>query len=156
MCSICGEINFIDEPSCALVKDMNQTMKHRGPDSDGIFLDNNVSFGHNRLCVIDIENGAQPMSVFYGNKKYTIVYNGEIYNCDEIRKDIKKQGIELKTNCDTEVVLYSYILYGEDAPKTLVVYDPKAIREMNGYFSAETFDLYRHWTYVRTLLRSTA
>ena len=47
-------------------------------------------------------------------------------------------------------------LYGEDAPKTLVVYDPKAIREMNGYFSAETFDLYRHWTYVRTLLRSTA
>ena len=119
MCSICGEINFIDEPSNTLIRDMNQTMKHRGPDSDGIFLDSNVSFGHNRLCVIDIENGAQPMSVFYGNKKYTIVYNGEIYNCDEIRKDIKKLGIELKTNCDTEVVLYSYIIYGDDAPKFL-------------------------------------
>ena len=119
MCSICGEINFIDEPSATLVKDMNQAMKHRGPDSDGVFWDNNASLGHNRLCVIDIENGAQPMSVFYGNKKYTIVYNGEIYNCDEIRKDIKNQGIELKTNCDTEVVLYSYILYGDDAPKFL-------------------------------------
>ncbi|MBQ3039975.1 MAG: asparagine synthase (glutamine-hydrolyzing) [Clostridia bacterium] len=119
MCSICGEINFTNEPNASLAKKMNETMRHRGPDADGLFFDKNVSFGHNRLCVIDVENGAQPMSVIYGNKKYTIVYNGEIYNCDEIRKDIKKQGISLKTNCDTEIVLYAYILYGVDAPRML-------------------------------------
>lgn len=119
MCSICGEVNFMDEPSLSLVEAMNKTMKHRGPDADGVFYDEYVSLAHNRLCVIDIENGSQPMSVFYGNKKYTIVYNGEIYNCDELRRDIKKQGIDLKTNCDTEIVLYSYILYGDDAPKML-------------------------------------
>lgn len=119
MCSICGEVNFISEPSLSLVKEMNKAMKHRGPDASGVFYDDCASLGHNRLCVIDIENGAQPMSVFYGNKKYTIIYNGEIYNCDELRQEIKKQGIELKTTCDTEIVLYSYILYGEDAPKML-------------------------------------
>ena len=129
MCSICGEVNFINEPKVNETKIMNDTMKHRGPDSDGLFFDNNVSLGHNRLSVIDIENGAQPMCAFYGNKKYTIVYNGEIYNCDELRKEIKKNGIDLKTNCDTEIVLYSYILYGEDAPKML-----------NGIFAFMVYD----------------
>ena len=98
---------------------MNSVMKHRGPDDSDIFYDENVCLGHNRLSVMDIENGHQPMSVAYGNKRYTIVYNGEIYNCDEIKKDIKKRGIKLRTNCDTEVVLYSYIIYGNDCPKYL-------------------------------------
>ena len=121
MCSICGEVDFASTSDirCDTVKKMNAVMKHRGPDDSDIFCDENVCLGHNRLSVMDIENGHQPMSVMYGNKKYTIVYNGEIYNCDEIKKDIKKRGIELKTNCDTEVVLYSYIIYGEDCPKYL-------------------------------------
>ncbi len=119
MCSICGEINYNRKPSLALTEKMNQEMKHRGPDSCGVFFDEYVSLGHNRLAVMDIENGAQPMSVIYGNKKYTIVYNGEIYNCDELKKAIEKQGISLKTNCDTEVVLYSYILFGDDCPSML-------------------------------------
>ena len=120
MCSICGEINFLEpKNNHSLINEMNGTMKHRGPDASGFFFDNTVSLGHNRLCVMDIENGAQPMSVIYGNKKYTIVYNGEIYNCEELRKEIKRQGIFLRTNCDTEVVLYSYILYGEDCPSML-------------------------------------
>ena len=119
MCSICGEINFLKTPSVALTSEMNKTMVHRGPDESGTLFDGSFAVGHNRLSVVDIENGQQPMSVFYGNKKYTIVYNGEIYNCDEIRKDIKKQGITLKTNCDTEIVLYSYILYGDDCPSHL-------------------------------------
>ncbi|MBQ8546602.1 MAG: asparagine synthase (glutamine-hydrolyzing) [Clostridia bacterium] len=117
MCSICGEINFLEpKGNDILIKEMNDTMKHRGPDASDLFFDKSASLGHNRLCVVDIENGAQPMSVIYGNKKYTIVYNGEIYNCEELRKEIRRQGIFLKTNCDTEVVLYSYILYGEDCP----------------------------------------
>ncbi len=121
MCSICGEVDFISpsDKRYDTVAKMNKEMKHRGPDDSDIFSDENVCLGHNRLSVMDIENGHQPMSCFYGNKKYTIVYNGEIYNCDEIKRDIKKRGIELRTNCDTEVVLYSYIIYGKDCPKYL-------------------------------------
>lgn len=121
MCSICGEIDF-NKPCKGrldIVKKMNYVQKHRGPDDSDIYTDQFACLGHNRLSVIDIENGHQPMSVIYGNKKYTIVYNGEIYNCDELRKEIKKHGIELKTNCDTEVVLYSYILFGDNCPSYL-------------------------------------
>ncbi len=128
MCSICGEISFKNTVGTA-VKKMNLEMKHRGPDDQGIFGDEYITLGHNRLSVMDPENGKQPMSIAYGNKKYTIVYNGEIYNCDEIKKDISRQGIELKTSCDTEVVLYSYILYGTDCPKML-----------NGIFAFAIYD----------------
>ena len=121
MCSICGEVDFLsaNDERYETVYKMNETMKHRGPDRSDIFFDKFACLGHNRLSVVDIENGHQPMSVIYGNKKYTIVYNGEIYNCDEIRKELTKRGIELKTNCDTEVVLYAYIIYGDDCPSYL-------------------------------------
>ncbi|MBQ7906478.1 MAG: asparagine synthase (glutamine-hydrolyzing) [Clostridia bacterium] len=120
MCSICGEINFwVPEERGDIVEKMSRTMKHRGPDESDIFIDSYATLAHNRLSVVDIEKGKQPMSVVYGNKKYTIVYNGEIYNCDELRREIKKHGIYLKTNCDTEVVLYAYILFGQNAPKHL-------------------------------------
>ncbi len=128
MCSICGEINFYAPPS-ARVTEMNKEIKHRGPDASGEFFDSCAYLGHNRLAVMDPQNGAQPMSVIYGNKKYTIVYNGEIYNAPELRKEIEAQGIEFKTNCDTEVVLFAYIVYGEDAPKML-----------NGIFAFMVYD----------------
>ena len=131
MCSICGEIDFINPSSVmeGCTNNMSNAMKHRGPDDSDIFTEIGVCLGHNRLSVMDPENGKQPMSVFYGNKKYTIVYNGEIYNCDELRKEIKRKNIYLKTNCDTEVVLYSYILYGVDCPKHL-----------NGIFAFAIYD----------------
>ena len=115
MCSICGIINFNEKhDSLATIEEMNRSMKHRGPDESDVFCDRNAVLGHNRLSVVDLENGHQPMSVIYGNKKYTIVYNGEIYNCDEIRRELSRRGIFTQTSSDTEVVLYSYILYGED------------------------------------------
>ena len=129
MCSICGSISFSSPVATSDVEKMNISMKHRGPDDSGIFKEGFVVFGHNRLSVMDIERGKQPMSAIYGNKKYTIVYNGEIYNTDEIKKDIKSRGIELKTSCDTEVVLYSYILYGSDCPNRL-----------NGIFAFAIYD----------------
>ena len=75
MCSICGEVSFKDKDKLNhdTVKKMNATMTHRGPDESGIFAGECAIFGHNRLSVMDIENGKQPMSVVYGNKKYTIV-----------------------------------------------------------------------------------
>ena len=85
MCSICGIVDFKDGVvKSDIIKEMNCTMKHRGPDESDYFSDRFASFGHNRLSVIDLKNGHQPMSATYGNKKYTIVYNGEIYNCEEI------------------------------------------------------------------------
>lgn len=116
MCSICGIVDFEEYISRETVEKMNAKMKHRGPNESDIFEGECVCFGHNRLSVVDLENGHQPMSVQYGNKKYTIVYNGEIYNCDELRTELQKNGFELKTRCDTEVVLYSYILWKEDSP----------------------------------------
>lgn len=142
MCSICGEVCFKTPISINYdaVMQMNRAMAHRGPDDNDVFVSDHCALGHNRLSVMDIENGHQPMSVFYGNKKYTIAYNGEIYNCDELKKEITSQGIELKTSCDTEIVLYSYILYGVDCAKMLngifafAIYDGESV-----YFARDRF-----------------
>lgn len=147
MCSICGLVNFDINSSLSfsLVDKMSSTMKHRGPDESDIFADKYAVFGHNRLCVMDIENGKQPFSVIYGNKKYTIVYNGEIYNCNELKKDFEKRGITLKTRCDTEVVLYSYIVYGKDCPKMLngifafAIYDGESVFFARDRFGVKPF-----------------
>ena len=130
MCSICGIVNFENEVGFSkIVEKMNEKMRHRGPDESDIFSHTHACLGHNRLSVVDLENGHQPMSVIYGNKTYTIAYNGEIYNCDELRYELAKWGIEPRTNCDTELVLYSYILYGEDCASHL-----------NGIFAFSVYD----------------
>ncbi|MBO5312868.1 MAG: asparagine synthase (glutamine-hydrolyzing) [Clostridia bacterium] len=147
MCSICGIVSFNEPDACSYddVLKMNATMKHRGPDDSDVFQDKFGIFGHNRLSVMDIEKGGQPMSVVYGNKKYTIVYNGEIYNCDELRKEIRKKNIYLKTSCDTEVVLYSYILYGKDCAQMLngifafAVYDGESVFFARDRFGVKPF-----------------
>ena len=130
MCSICGIVNFDGIVSQVdIVQKMSEKMKHRGPDESDIFSHTHACLGHNRLSVVDLENGHQPMSVAYSNKVYTIVYNGEIYNCDELREELRLQGFEPKTSCDTEIVLYSYLLYGEDCPCHL-----------NGIFAFSIYD----------------
>ena len=130
MCSICGIVDFKDGVvKSDIIKEMNCTMKHRGPDESDYFSDRLASFGHNRLSVIDLKNGHQPMSATYGNKKYTIVYNGEIYNCDEIKCELAKMNIFPKTSSDTEVVLYSYIAFGEEC-----------VNKLNGIFAFSVYD----------------
>ena len=130
MCSICGIVDFTEgaRPSDT-IKEMNCAMKHRGPDESDYFSDRFACLGHNRLSVIDLENGHQPMSAVYGNKKYTIVYNGEIYNCDEMKRELARIGIFPKTSCDTEVVLYSYIAFGEEC-----------VSKLNGIFAFCVYD----------------
>lgn len=147
MCSICGTVSFKDSPSLSysVIEKMNKSMKHRGPDESDIFTGECAIFGHNRLSVMDLENGKQPFSVIYGNKKYTIVYNGEIYNCSELKKDFEKKGISLKTKCDTEVVLYSYIVYGKDCPQMLngifafAIYDGESVFFARDRFGVKPF-----------------
>lgn len=118
MCSICGIFNF-DSDVDKTAKEMSDRMIHRGPDSSDIFFENGVCLCHNRLAVMDIEGGKQPMSIFHNSKKYTIVYNGEIYNMKELASELARRGITPRTKCDTEYVLWSYIIWGEDAPKKL-------------------------------------
>ena len=131
MCSICGMIDFKESPSKALVKKMGDVMKSRGPDATEMFSDNVAVLHHNRLSVMDPENGRQPMSATFRGKEYVIVYNGEIYNSPELRKTLERYGAVFRTGCDTETVLWSYIIFGSECPKLLngifafAVYDAK-------------------------------
>ncbi len=104
-------------------------MAHRGPDQNDIFNFDGVFLGHNRLAILDLENGVQPMTRIYNNKIYTIVYNGEIYNMPELLIELKNRGVVPQSSCDTEIVLYSYILWGERCAELL-----------NGIFAFAVFD----------------
>lgn len=133
MCSICGMIDFKKTPDEVLCSKMGSVMKHRGPDATDIFVDTYAVLHHNRLSVMDPENGAQPMKVTFRGREYVIVYNGEIYNASELRKGLERHGAYFRTNCDTEVVLWSYIIYGNECAKML-----------NGIFAFCVYDIYEH------------
>lgn len=105
-----------------------QIMKHRGPDDEGMFLEDNVGFGFVRLSIIDLSPaGHQPM--YSNDGRYVIVYNGEIYNYIELREELVTEGFVFKTQTDTEVLLNAYIQWGEDCLNrfngmwSLVIYD---------------------------------
>ncbi|MCT4543984.1 MAG: asparagine synthase (glutamine-hydrolyzing) [Vallitalea sp.] len=121
MCGIAGWVNYSKNISDhkEIIHNMTNTLIHRGPDEYGYYYMPNVLLGHRRLVVIDPEGGKQPMTKKRGGFEYTIVYNGEIYNTDEVRKNLIQKGYHFETNCDTEVVLLSYIEWGEDCTKHL-------------------------------------
>ena len=98
MCSICGLVDFYEqiEEKFKKAEIMGKTMKHRGMDDDGGFEFKYGAFQHNRLAVMDVENGKQPMSAKKDGKTYTIVYNGEIYNCEELRHQLNDEGVILR------------------------------------------------------------
>ena len=134
MCSINGQINFKDPAavSGAALSAAGEQLAHRGPDQSGAFFAPGVGLYHNRLSVMDPEHGRQPMRACHKGVWYTIVYNGEIYNSRELRQELAAKGARFETACDTETVLWSYIIYGEDCPKHLngifafAVYDPQS------------------------------
>lgn len=113
MCGICGFINFNNEiPSKENLKLMMETMKHRGPDDEGVFIENNIGLGFVRLSILDLTTaGHQPM--ISDNGRFVIIFNGEIYNYVEIREELKQKGYEFKTKTDTEVLLNAYIEWGQ-------------------------------------------
>lgn len=94
-------------------------MAHRGPDQNGLYLDETICFAHNRLSVMDPESGLQPMTIVYHGRLYTVIYNGELYNTPELRRDLAEKGAVFTTRCDTEVLLWAYIFYKEECPKHL-------------------------------------
>lgn len=92
-----------------LIKQMTETLKRRGPDDVGYLIDDYVLFGHRRLAIRDIKKGKQPMTY----KEYTIIYNGELYNMDEVRNLLIAKGYRFKTHSDTEVLLKGYVEFKE-------------------------------------------
>ena len=114
MCGIAGIVS--ENPSSireGLLRNMTGTLLHRGPDGEGHWISNSgmVGFGHRRLAVIDLSSAAsQPMHYL---DRYTITYNGEIYNFREIRSELKKQGYQFSSRSDTEVILAAYDCYKE-------------------------------------------
>lgn len=117
MCGIAGLLSSsIDlREEHPLIENMSKTLRLRGPDGKGEYITADAALIHRRLAVIDVEKGAQPMR--FG--KYIIVYNGELYNTDEIRNMLISSGYEFNTHCDTEIVLKAYDKWGEESVKKL-------------------------------------
>ncbi len=111
MCGIAGQISFNENmrEKRPVLEKMSAALAPRGPDAEGIFCDENACLVHRRLIVIDPENGKQPMT--YGD--CTVVYNGELYNTEEIRAELIKKGVTFVGHSDTEVVLKAYVTYKE-------------------------------------------
>ncbi len=124
---MCG-INGFNWKNEYLIEKMNSSLKHRGPDDEGIYTDEEVSLGHLRLSIIDLSNkGHQPMYDRQG--EFIIIYNGEVYNFKSLREELESMGYSFKSNTDTEVILYSYIQWKE-----------RCLKKFNGMFAFVIYD----------------
>ena len=111
MCGFCGFTGNLFNSEEILNNMMNKII-HRGPDSEGKHIDENISLGFRRLSIIDLDNGSQPM--YNETNDIVITFNGEIYNHNELREELIEKGHIFKNNSDTEVLIHSYEEYGED------------------------------------------
>jgi len=129
MCGIAGVVN--SEPGgveAATIQRMYQSIIHRGPDDEGIFVKDGAGLGVRRLSVIDLPGGHQP--VFNEDKTVCIVYNGEIYNFRELRGELESRGHRFYTNTDTEVVVHLYEEMGRDC-----------VQKLRGMFAFAIYDM---------------
>lgn len=134
MCGIAGWINtksdtFDNFDNMKIIKDMTDRLISRGPDNFGFFRDENIILGHRRLIIVDAEGGVQPMERELDDHKFVLVYNGELYNTDDIRNELKAKGYKFKSYSDTEVLLVSYIEWG-----------PECVNHINGIFAFGVWD----------------
>ena len=126
MCGIVGFVNYKKDISteASLLKEMANELNKRGPDEDGYYIKEHVALGHKRLIVIDPKGGKQPMIEKFSFGEYAIVYNGQIYNTQELKETLRENGFEFKTRSDTEVLLKAYIHFGKNV-----------VHHLNGVFS---------------------
>jgi asparagine synthase (glutamine-hydrolysing) len=129
MCGICGKLNFNQGASVdpALVRAMLSTIRHRGPDDEGLYMASRVGLGHRRLSIIDLSSGHQPLSNEDGT--VWIVFNGEIYNFRELRVFLLSKGHIFKTQTDTEVIVHLYEELG-----------PECLQKLRGMFAFAIWD----------------
>src|ERR1039457_3918819 len=109
---MCGIAGIVGEADSGLIRSMTRVLAHRGPDGEGGFSSEGVALGHRRLSIIDLETGQQPMTSADG--RYTIVFNGEIYNFLELRRELESRGVRFRTRSDTEVLLEAYAREARD------------------------------------------
>src|SRR6266536_2217347 len=130
MCGICGQFNFArNEPvEPATIRRMTGTIVHRGPDDEGYFISGPVGLGFRRLSIIDLAGGHQPMSD--AEETVWVIFNGEIYNCKELRAELEKQGHRFRTNSDTEVIVCGYKEWGTEV-----------FNHLNGMFGLAIWDV---------------
>lgn len=129
MCGICGKLAFDNQAtvSPALVRAMADTIRHRGPDDDGYYVSGQVGLGFRRLSIIDLKSGHQPLSNEDGS--VWIVFNGEIYNYQDLRASLLEKGHQFKTRTDTEVIVHLYEEFG-----------PSCLEKLRGMFSFAIWD----------------
>ena len=129
MCGICGKLNFErnNRVSPALIREMLDTIRHRGPDDEGTYHGSQVGLGHRRLSIIDLNTGHQPLSNEDGS--VWIVFNGEIYNYQELRVFLLSKGHVFKTQTDTEVIVHLYEELG-----------PQCVEKLRGMFAFAIWD----------------
>lgn len=149
---MCGFVGFVDKEKNKkkIIKDMADMIKHRGPDSDGYFCDENVALGFRRLSIIDLNNGSQP--IYNEDNTKVIVFNGEIYNYEELKTELLKCGHVFKTETDTEVLLHGYEEYREELlPKlrgmfAFVIYDTnsKELFAARDFYGIKPFYYYKN------------
>src|SRR6186713_1598980 len=132
MCGICGQFNFgTDKPvRLETVRQMANSMTHRGPDDEGFFLDGSLGLGFRRLSIIDLTGGHQPMSD--AEESVWVVFNGEIYNFPELKVELEAHGCIFRTQCDTEVIIHGYKIWGLDV-----------FNHLNGMFGLAIWDVRR-------------
>ncbi|MDQ0299542.1 asparagine synthase (glutamine-hydrolyzing) [Salibacterium salarium] len=126
MCGITGWLHYDrnGKDNGNQIETMMNTLQYRGPDDKRIYTDQHISFGHTRLIVIDPAGGQQPMQKEYDGNRYVLVYNGELYNTERLRLQLKKCGHIFRSHSDTEVVLTAYIEWGS-----------RCVEKMNGIFA---------------------
>ncbi|HET9906374.1 MAG TPA: asparagine synthase (glutamine-hydrolyzing) [Anaerolineales bacterium] len=133
MCGICGAVSF--QPNSPIDRStllkMNSSLYHRGPDDEGYYADDQVGLAMRRLSIIDLRSGQQPISNELGN--IWAVYNGEIYNFQEVRAALEQRGHTFKTQTDTEVILHAYEEYGD-----------QCVTHFNGMFAIALWDAREH------------
>lgn len=131
MCGIAGWVDFKKDISnnSRIFDAMSETLERRGPDDAGAYISRNAVLLHRRLAVVDIENGKQPMYKSYAKNEYITVYNGELYNTEDIRAELSELGYKFTGHSDTEVLLTAYIEWKE-----------KCVDKLNGIFAFAVFD----------------
>ncbi len=137
MCGISGIFDYqqsrpVDE---GLLRRMNNTVSHRGPDDFGLHIEPGVGLGHRRLSIIDLEGGKQP--IFNADGSVAITFNGEIYNYQELRTELKQMGYAFTTNSDTEVIVHGWEAWGE-----------KCVERLNGMFGFVIWDRNRQCVFA--------
>ena len=126
---MCGFVGYINKEANKKenIKKMADLIAHRGPDSEGYYTDETIAMGFRRLSIIDLNNGSQP--IYNEDKTKVIIFNGEIYNYQELRKELIEKGYKFKTKTDTEVILHGYEEYRE-----------KVLDKLRGMFAFVIYD----------------